>query len=99
MGTQAWPHGSRRDAGFLRDNNGNKIYQPIPFGPKPRLILTHLCIEAIRQKNPEIEISETFTAFVRDMGFSTSGGKRGPLTERTPSKNGALPNFNWWRAL
>lgn len=66
-------------AGFLRGPNGDKIYQPVPFGPKARLILIHLCSEAIRQKSPTIEIAETFTAFVRDMGFPDSGGKKGPL--------------------
>lgn len=67
-------------AGFLRDPNGNKMLQPVPFGPKARLILMHLCSEAIRQKSATIDIAETFTGFVRDLGFSDSGGKRGPLT-------------------
>ena len=67
-------------AGFLPDASGNKVYQPVPFGPKARLILMHLCSEAIRQKSPTIEIAETFTAFVRDMGFTDSGGRKGPLT-------------------
>ncbi|MBT3071442.1 hypothetical protein KKP04_11260 [Rhodomicrobium sp. Az07] len=67
-------------AGFLRDPNGEKIHQPVPFGPKARLILMHLCSEAIRQKSPTIEIADTLTGFVRDMGFPKSGGKKGPLT-------------------
>jgi hypothetical protein len=67
-------------AGFLRDPKGKKILQPLPFGPKARLILMHLCSEAIRQKSETIEIADTFTGFVRDMGFSDSGGKKGPLT-------------------
>lgn len=67
-------------AGFLRDPDGNKLLQPVPFGPKARLILMHLCSEAVRQKSSTIDIAETFTAFVRDLGFPDSGGKRGPLT-------------------
>lgn len=67
-------------AGFLRDTNGNKRLQPVPFGPKARLILMHLCSEAIRQKSATIDIAETFTGFVRDLGFPDSGGKKGPLT-------------------
>lgn len=67
-------------AGFLRDTNGNKILQPVPFGPKARLILMHLCSEAVRQKSATIDIAETFTGFVRDLGFADSGGQRGPLT-------------------
>jgi hypothetical protein len=67
-------------AGRLRDPVGNLVEQPIPFGPKARLILMHLCSEAIRQKSPTIDLAETFTAFVRDLGFPDSGGKRGTLT-------------------
>lgn len=67
-------------AGFLRDTNGNKIMQPVPFGPKARLILMHLCSEAVRQKSATIDIADTFTGFVRDLGFNDSGGKRGALT-------------------
>jgi len=67
-------------AGLLRDPHGNKVLQPVPFGPKARLILMHLCSEAVRQKSATIDIAETFTGFVRDLGFSDSGGRKGPLT-------------------
>lgn len=67
-------------AGATLTPSGTWVDQPLPFGPKARLILMHLCSEAIRQKSPTIEIAETFTAFVREMGFSDSGGKKGPLT-------------------
>ncbi|MBL8565216.1 MAG: hypothetical protein JNM89_05815 [Hyphomicrobiaceae bacterium] len=67
-------------AGYLRDTHGKALLQPIPFGPKARLIMMHLCSEAIQQKSATIEIADTFTGFVRDMGYSDSGGKRGPLT-------------------
>lgn len=67
-------------AGFLRDPNGNKILQPVPFGPKARLILMHLCSEAVRQKSATIDIADTFTGFVRDLGFPAAGGRKGPLT-------------------
>jgi len=67
-------------AGFLRNAEGKKIIQPLPFGPKARLVMMHLCSEAIRQKTPTIEIADSLTAFVREMGFSDSGGRKGPLT-------------------
>lgn len=67
-------------AGSLTDPKGNEVDQPLPFGPKARLILMHLCSEAVRQKSPTIEIADSFTGFVRDMGFSDSGGKKGPMT-------------------
>ena len=45
-----------------------------------RIILMHLCSEAVRQKSATIDIADTFTGFVRDLGFPDSGGKKGPLT-------------------
>ncbi len=67
-------------SGILRDDNGTPHVQPVPFGPKARLVLMHLCSEAIRQKSSTIEIADSLTGFVRDMGFPDSGGKRGPMT-------------------
>lgn len=67
-------------AGSLRDDQGNAITQPLPYGPKARLILMHLCSEAIYNKSPTVDLNETFTAFVRELGFSDSGGPRGALT-------------------
>lgn len=67
-------------AGQLMTPNGEWQAQPLPFGPKARLILMHLCSEAVRQKSATIEIADTFTAFVRELGFPDSGGKAGPLT-------------------
>ncbi|NKL08485.1 hypothetical protein GFL39_26895 [Rhizobium leguminosarum bv. viciae] len=52
----------------------------MPFGPKARLVLMHLCSEAVRHKSPTIEIADNLTTFVRDMGFTDSGGKKGSLT-------------------
>lgn len=66
-------------SGTLRDANGTPHVQPVPFGPKARLVLMHLCSESIRQKSATIEIADSLTGFVRDMGFSDSGGRKGPL--------------------
>ena len=46
----------------------------LPFGPKPRLILSHLNAEALKQGSPVIKIEETMTAFIRRIqGFSPNG--------------------------
>lgn len=67
-------------AGSLRNDKGENIPQPLPFGPKARLILMHLCSQAVYTKSPTIDLNETFTAFVRELGFNDSGGPRGALT-------------------
>ncbi|MCB1549486.1 MAG: hypothetical protein KDJ41_16915 [Hyphomicrobiaceae bacterium] len=68
------------EAGKLRNpETGDRVAQPLPFGPKSRLLLMHLCSEAIRQKSATIEIADSLTGFIRDMGFPVTGGKKGTL--------------------
>lgn len=67
-------------AQHLPNAEGKLVSQPLPWGPKARLILMHLCSEAIRQKSATIELADTFTAFVREMGFAKSAGERGTHT-------------------
>lgn len=68
------------EAGKLRNpETGDREPQPLPFGPKARLLLMHLCSEAIRQKSATIEIADSLTAFIRDIGFPVTGGEKGTL--------------------
>jgi hypothetical protein len=68
------------EAGNLTSpDSGSKVQQPIPFGPKARLLMMHLCSEAVRQKSATIAIADNLTAFMRDMGFPATGGKKGTL--------------------
>lgn len=66
-------------AGKLRAPDGSRIQQPVPWGPKPRLILAHLSTEAIRNKSATIDIAETLTGFMRELGFEKRGGERGNI--------------------
>lgn len=42
----------------------------LPYGAKARLLLLHLCSEAVLNKSPKIDIQDSFTAFARDLGVS-----------------------------
>ena len=66
-------------AGKLRSPDGSRVQQPIPFGPKARLLLAHLTTQAIVQKSPTIEIADSLSAFIHDMGFPVTGGAKGTL--------------------
>jgi len=56
-------------AGYLKDSvTGKMTPQGLPYGPKARLLLLHICTMAIRQKRPEIEIADSMSAFIRDLG-------------------------------
>ncbi len=67
-------------AGELLSPTGEWVAQPLPYGSRARLLLLHLCTEAIRQKSPTIQIEDSLTAFVRAMGYPDNGGERGALT-------------------
>ncbi|MGF0540746.1 replication protein RepA [Agrobacterium sp. ES01] len=67
-------------AGELLSPQGEWVPQPLPYGSRARLLLLHLCSEAIRQKSPTINIEDSLTAFLNKMGFEATGGPRGTLT-------------------
>jgi len=50
----------------------------LPYGPKARLIISHLNSEAIRTGTPEIDVERSLTAFIRRIQDPTKRGKLGP---------------------
>lgn len=55
-------------AGEAFDRERQKwVELPLPFGPKARLILMYLNSEAIRTKNPIIDVEHSMTAFLRQL--------------------------------
>ena len=44
----------------------------LPYGSKSRLLLLHLCSEALFQKTPSLEVEHSFTSFARSIGLNTS---------------------------
>ena len=50
-------------------------YWPVglPWGEKARLVLIHLTGEALRTGSPTVEVEDSLTAFVRELGLPTSG--------------------------
>ena len=69
-------------AGYLKDpNTGHMVKQGLPYGPKARLLLMHLCTMALRQNSKEIEVADSMSAFIRDLGFEVTGGVRGTISQ------------------
>lgn len=67
----------------------------LPYGPKARLIISHLNSEAIRTGTPEINVECSLTAFIRSIQDPTKSGKLGPkgtadtsLCRHDPSSHG-----------
>lgn len=67
-------------AGFLMDRKTlEPVRQGIPYGAKPRLLMIHLCTEAVRRQQAKIPIADSMSAFMRDLGLSVTGGKQGSI--------------------
>lgn len=47
--------------------------QPLPYGAKPRLVLIHLCSEAVRTQSPEIEVGRSAREFLTRLGLDNGG--------------------------
>ncbi|GMA75048.1 hypothetical protein GCM10025880_14650 [Methylorubrum aminovorans] len=67
-------------AGRLKNPiTGEMELQGLPYGPKARLVLLHLCTEAVRQRSPTIEVADSLSGFMKAMGFAVTGGERGTI--------------------
>jgi hypothetical protein len=52
---------------------GKFVPAPLPYGAKPRLVLMHLCAEAVRTRSPEIEVGRSARDFLGRLGLDTGG--------------------------
>jgi len=67
-------------AGYLLDPTTRKpVLQGLPYGTRPRLLLVHLCTQAMRRRSPVIPIADSMSAFMRDLGLKVTGGKHGTI--------------------
>jgi Plasmid encoded RepA protein len=63
-------------AGFVRDPaTGRMIEVGLPYGARPRLILTHLNRQALLHGSPRIEVEDSLTAFVRRIQHTYPNGR------------------------
>ena len=69
-------------AGRLKNPaTGEMELQGLPYGPKARLVLLHLCTEAVRQRSPTITVADSLSGFMKEMGFAVTGGERGTIRQ------------------
>jgi len=67
-------------AGHLFDPHTRRpLLQGIPYGAKPRLLMIHLCTEAVRRQCAIIPVADSMSAFMRELGLSVSGGVKGSI--------------------
>lgn len=67
-------------AGRLRDPVTRKaVLQGLPYGAKPRLLMLHLCTQAVRLQSPVVPVGDSMTAFMRELGIPATGGTHGSI--------------------
>jgi|MDTB01.2.fsa_nt_gb hypothetical protein len=71
----------RVEAGVYPTANGFQEIG-IPYGPRARLLLIHLCSQAVKTQAPTVEVADSFTAFARDLGLATTGRNLRTLREQ-----------------
>lgn len=52
----------------------------LPYGSIPRLLLSWMATEAVRTRQPVLELGPTLSAFMAELGLARQGGKRGDIT-------------------
>jgi hypothetical protein len=45
----------------------------LPYGPRARLLMLHLCSLSVKQQSPIIEVESSFTAFCKALGIAING--------------------------
>jgi len=73
----------RMEAGALPRAGGAGFEEVgLPFGPRARLLLLHLCSLAVKSSSPIVEVEDSFTGFARSLGLSTTGRNLRTLREQ-----------------
>ncbi len=67
------------EAGSIWDGR-NLIEQPLPYGPKPRVMMADLFTYAIKHKTRVIDLGNSVSEYLRRLGYTNQGGAKGPLT-------------------
>jgi len=80
------PHSKPKETSFVRENGAFSMAimaHPkvgLPYGSVPRLLVAYLTTEAVRSKSREIELGDTLSAFMAELGEVPTGGRWGSIT-------------------
>lgn len=80
------PHSKPTETSFVRENGAFSMAimaHPkvgLPYGSVPRLLVAYLTTEAVRTKSREIELGNSLSAFMAELGEVPTGGRWGSIT-------------------
>lgn len=71
------------EAGWIPGPDGQKVWVGLPYGPRARLVLLHLCTLAVLQQSRVVELEDgSFTSFAKSLGLATGGRDLASLAEQ-----------------
>jgi hypothetical protein len=79
------PHSRPKETYFSRKNGKYTLNMQanqeigLPYGAIPRLLIGWMTQEAVRTKERELLLGDSLSAFMEELGFIPSGGKRGTI--------------------
>jgi len=59
----------------------------LPYGPIPRLLLAFVTSEAVRNRSRDIELGDSMTSFMKELGMTATGGRWGSITRLKDQTN------------
>lgn len=63
------------------DDGKRFVQQPIPYGPKPRLMLMDICTRALRERSPDVDLEPSVRQYLtKRLDLQWSGGRKGQYT-------------------
>jgi hypothetical protein len=67
----------------------------LPYGPRARLLLLHLCSLAVKQQSPVVETEASFTAFCRSLGIATNGRNQKTVRDQINRMSAVSMRLGW----
>ena len=100
------PHSRQLSKTFVRANGALKVsvsahpLLELPYGRYPRLLMAWVTTEAVRTKEPVLQLGPSLTSFMSQLGLLPRGGQTGPigrLRDQMQRLFGATIAFTWDR--
>ncbi len=98
--TQAtMPHSKQATNEFTRQNGlfTLSLMAPakigLPYGSIPRLLIAWVTTEAVKTKNPYLELGPSLSSFMAELGLQPTGGRWGSITRLRDQTNRLFKSF------
>ena len=98
------PHSRQRSKTFVRTNGALKVsisahpLLELPYGRYPRLLMAWVTTEAVRTREPVLQLGPSLSSFMSQLGLLPRGGQTGPigrLRDQMQRLFGATIAFTW----